>query len=195
MPKFVFGPSFSHVEQHILSKTFEDNCKQLGIADSKADVMLRRRDIGPEFHHGAMTQVDDDLFVMILNVNGFTLFEAISTLGHEAVHMWQYMRGDMVVDQEKDGATWKGEYFTQERMDADYHALPWEKEAFERQHGLFDSAMKTLNPIEGMMVFMTSEAIIERKIADAEKRRAEGKPITPDDINKFLATMRNKPKP
>lgn len=168
MPKLHFGDSYSNIECGILSKTFRDNCRQLGIIDSDATVLMRRKRLGPVNHQGMMAQVEEGLFVMYLNSNGFTTFEAISVIGHETVHMWQHLRGDMIDDPEGDGTSWKGEHYPKKRINDNYHTLPWEVEAFERQPILLQSALKRLTAIEAMYVIMSSEDIINQKMKNTE---------------------------
>ena len=74
----------------------------------------------------------------------------LSALGHELVHLHQYLCGDMEdVEHEvtkQSGIRWRGKVFTEDvtTCEAMYRDLPWEQEAFGRQPDLFDTAMRAL---------------------------------------------------
>jgi hypothetical protein len=164
MPTLNFDDSFNRKERIILLRTFKSNCQELGIAGRDCTVTLRRANLGaPEMvapgvmamHEGAITRVDDDHFIIIMNKVRFSLFHATSTLGHEVVHLHQYLRDDMrnvkhsVTGEE--GTWWKGKVFPEDVCNCReaYRHLPWEKEAFDKQPQLHDSAMRSL-PVEDL---------------------------------------------
>ena len=66
----------------------------------------------------------------ILRVRNVGKGEMLRILAHEAVHMWQQERGDLVVSPDTLECRWKGEKFTK---DYPYMDRPWEKEAFKKQ--------------------------------------------------------------
>lgn len=56
--------------------------------------------------------------------------EQVRILAHEAIHMWQQEKGDLIVDPVTYECRWKGEKYTN---DYPYMDRPWEKEAFKTQ--------------------------------------------------------------
>src|SRR5258705_381862 len=124
---------FTAKEQDILAKTFHANCQHLGIADADFSVSVQRKVIGPKRRQGAMKQVTPNTFLVLLNKEGFNLFEGISVLGHEAVHIRQYLNGDL--SDHSEGCCWRGTIFPKFICEATetYQHLPWEREAFELQ--------------------------------------------------------------
>jgi hypothetical protein len=158
MPTLNFDDSFIDKERIILRRTFKSNCKDLGIDGRDCTVTLRRADLGApqrignlvKVHEGAMAKIDEDHFLIQVNGAAWSLLHAISALGHEAVHLHQYLRGDMEDVQHKvtkqGGIRWRGKVFTEDvcTCEAMYRDLPWEQEAFGRQPDLFDTAMRAL---------------------------------------------------
>ena len=60
-------------------------------------------------------------------LEGYFMTEAVA---HETVHLAQYVRGDLVDDQESEYLYWKGERYAEpEHMSDDYFLAPWEMEA------------------------------------------------------------------
>jgi len=64
------------------------------------------------------------------------LYEYVTTLGHELVHMKQYLRRELSSDCRR--MCWKGE----DMSDVPYSQQPWEIEARELQHGLAKSFIR-----------------------------------------------------
>src|SRR6266852_4125055 len=102
-----FSDDFTAKEQNILAKTFQANCQHLGIGEADWSVIISRKKLGPKQHQGSMARVGPNTFVVMLNSNGFNLFEGISVLGHEAVHIAQYLRGDL--NDNEQGCCWRGQ--------------------------------------------------------------------------------------
>ena len=63
-------------------------------------------------------------------------------LCHEAVHMSQYMRGDLALNLEKKEFTWKGKKFDNS---CDYLSRPWEIEAFAEESKVLRAAKKEVS--------------------------------------------------
>src|SRR5258705_7702262 len=80
-----FSDDFTVKEKSILAKTFTANCQHLGI--SGCTVLIHRKMLGPKQHQGSMAHVGPNRFGVWLNSEGFNLFDGISVLGHEAVHI------------------------------------------------------------------------------------------------------------
>ena len=66
----------------------------------------------------------------VLRVKDVGKGEMLRILAHEAVHMSQQERGDLVVNPDTLECRWKGKKFTK---DYPYMDRPWEKEAFSKQ--------------------------------------------------------------
>lgn len=66
----------------------------------------------------------------VLRVKDVTKGEMLRILAHEAVHMLQQERGDLVVNPDTLECRWKGKKYTN---DYPYMSRPWEKEAFKKQ--------------------------------------------------------------
>lgn len=163
MPTLNFDDGFDKMERIILTKTFRANCDRLGIKDRDCSVALRRGHLGAEMHQGKMTMIEPDQFLIILNANGFNLFEAISTLGHETVHIAQHLRGDMVDAPGAEGITWKDQFFPTEVFTRMYQHLPWEREAFKLQPELHKHALDQLSREDSLHVIKASRDVIEAK--------------------------------
>lgn len=154
MPTILFDDNFTAKEKVILMKTFKANCERLGITRYDCTVTVRREDIGRKSKQGAMTRVGPDHFLVLLNSNNFNLFEGISVLGHEMVHVHQYLRGDLTDSYA--GCHWRGQVFPSLVCEILYEDLPWEKEAFGLQPALHKHAVDTLSREEGKYVVEVS---------------------------------------
>src|SRR5712675_2446103 len=95
-----FSDAFTDKEHNILAKTFQANCQHLGIDDADCTVLIHRHMLGPKRKQGVMSCLAPDKFLVMLNSEGINLFEGISVLGHEAVHIRQYLRGDLSDDKQ-----------------------------------------------------------------------------------------------
>jgi hypothetical protein len=144
MPTICFSEDFTAEQRTILTKTFRQNCRDLGITDFDATIQLRKLDM-PETSRGAMCRVSDDFFLMVLNTAG-SIRDAIFTLGHELVHVRQYRTGQL--RDTDDGSTYWGKTLVPAiycQSQEYYYRLPWEVEAHGLQGNLFESAMQALN--------------------------------------------------
>ena len=139
-----FSDAFTAKEKIILAKTFQTNCQHLGINDANGIVAIHRKMLGPKQHQGSMTQVASNIFIVWLNSEGFNLFEGTSVLGHEAVHIAQYLRGDL--SDHGEGCCWRGTIFPKFICEAreTYQHLPWEREAFDLQPKLHTRSLDAL---------------------------------------------------
>jgi hypothetical protein len=146
--------SFSPTEKRILTKTFNSNCRDLGISGHDCSVELRKVDLGERNKHGGVNRLTPDRFLIVLNSNGFELFDASSALGHEAVHIGQYLKGTMAED--PDGTFWEGNFYPTFLHKPLYDQLPWEKDAFGKQGKLHKRALRNLLPDEVHHVFNSS---------------------------------------
>lgn len=64
---------------------------------------------------------------------GMTIFDLISTVCHEMVHVKQYARGELKWRHRVGKQQWKSTVIAGE---LDYMDLPWEKEAFKKERAL-----------------------------------------------------------
>ena len=166
MPTILFDDGFTQKEKTILTKTFKSNCKHLGITERDCTVAVRRANIGPKNHLGSMGCLTSDYFMVVLNANGFNLFEGISVLGHETTHIAQYLRGDLSdVQEQEGGCNWCGQYFPKFICTSDvaYKDLPWEREAFELQPKLHKHSIDALERHEVGYVLDVSRFAFEER--------------------------------
>ena len=78
---------------------------------------------------------DDRVFEMRLR-RGMNLYDIVSTVCHEMVHVKQYVRGEL-----GDMGRWKSRRVSD---NTSYSDLPWEKEAFKMEEGLALECFKEL---------------------------------------------------
>jgi hypothetical protein len=145
MPTICFSDDFTTKQKTILTKTFRQNCSDLGLTDFDATIQLRKQKMDSA---GAMCRVDKDYFLMVFDA-AEGLADAIFTLGHELVHVRQYRTGQLRDDNETGGTYWgktlvPALYCNSRKY---YHTLPWEIEAHDLQENLFKRAM---NRLEGL---------------------------------------------
>jgi hypothetical protein len=67
----------------------------------------------------------------------------LSTLAHELVHVKQFALGELKSEVHGTLQKWKDEYI--DHADTDYFDLPWEIEAWGREHGLYMRYIKHLH--------------------------------------------------
>src|SRR6266852_2847576 len=148
MPTIIFDDNFNNKEKVIHSKTFKANCEHLDITNHDCTVIVHRQHLGKKGHQGSMSRLASDHFLVLLNSNGFNLFEGISVLGHEAVHIAQYLRGDL--NDNEQGCCWRGQVFPKFICEAseNYQHLPWEREAFDLQPKLHKRSLDILPRVD-----------------------------------------------
>lgn len=78
---------------------------------------------------GYCEKIDSNEYVIEIHSRG-TLYDFVSFLAHECIHMKQYVEKELVHTSTQD--LWKGYDFT----DTEYTAQPWEVEAWNSQHNL-----------------------------------------------------------
>src|SRR5690348_6614288 len=140
MPTLRFHDSFSATERKILTRTFHQNCRDLGVSKRDASINVGRILIPNPVALGAITCFAKDEFGLILNSKNDFL-RSIFCLGHEMVHFDQYTRGDLRDDRFRQLVYWKGKSFPAWMTSSKEHydTLPWEIEAAEKQDTLMDS--------------------------------------------------------
>ena len=85
----------------------------------------------------------DDNKTFELEINkGMSLFDLISTICHEMVHVKQYYRREMRVVGNNELIMWKTKAI---KDGVDYMDLPWEKEAFKKECKLAMECFKELS--------------------------------------------------
>lgn len=149
MGTLAFDASFSKTERVILSKTFKQNCIDLGIAKRSFMAQVRRYHIGPTERHAVVAHPSDDFFMVELNKNGFNMFDATFALGHEAIHMHQRIMG-YYKPALPFGMMWKGRIVPVSFIENpdNYEDLPWEQEAHAMDCKLHISAIHELTDEE-----------------------------------------------
>ena len=145
MPTIMFDDGFSKLEKTILAKTFLANAKMLDLHKNDFSVHVKKVVIkgGPK-HYARVAHLAKDFFLVEINSNGFNLFDATSALGHEAVHMKQYVSEALKDDHE--GSYWKDNFFSHLIVALSGNDVPWEQEAWELQGKLHKHAVESLNP-------------------------------------------------
>lgn len=173
MGTLLLDSSFTKLERTILHKTFRCNCRELGIDQRDFSVQVRRQHLGDPGHYAAVLQVEPDFFDMVVNSNGFNLFDATSYFGHEAVHMKQHLHDELIDC--PFGQIWKGQLYPFHiiKDKANYLKLPWEQEAFGRQVELQKAALRSLTPEEREHChYRNSNGLVELWQIELEKRAA-----------------------
>lgn len=69
-------------------------------------------------------------------------------LCHEAVHLSQFLRGDLITDIEKKTYVWKGRLYGNDTL---YEGRPWEIEALSQESSLLKKVNSTINPKRGCL--------------------------------------------
>jgi hypothetical protein len=143
MPTICFSDDFTTKQKIILTKTFRQNCSDLGLTDFDATIQLHKQKMESA---GAMCRVGKDYFLMVFDATE-GLVDAIFTLGHELVHVRQYRTGQLRDDDETGGTYWGKTFVPAVRCNSRkyYSTLPWEIEAHNLDGNLFERAMKRLN--------------------------------------------------
>jgi len=138
MPTFNFADNFSELERRAYRRACHLISRELGVEKRDATINVMRTDIGWQ-NKALINQIADDHFVLIIN-NDLSPCEVVYSLGHELIHFWQYVRGDLVDVPDKKLIIWKGEQFepVDSMLDPEgYVNQPWEAEAFEIHLNLF----------------------------------------------------------
>lgn len=147
MPTIMFDSNFSELEKTILSKTFKANSKKLEMHNDDFSVYVRKVKIkgGPK-HYARVAYPEKGTFLVEINKEGFNLFDATSSLGHETVHMKQYVDGRLKDDEE--GSYWQDALYPHFTAILAGNDVPWEQEAWGMQGELHRHAIATLSPQE-----------------------------------------------
>lgn len=138
---------FTKNDRIILTRTFRQNCRDLGIDKHDFVIHVRRVDLGGEHHYARVAYPAPNFFAAEMNCNGFNLFDATSCLGHELVHVRQHLHGDLQDCDGPEGLIWKGKFWPADIVldKKNYRNLPWEKEAFGLQGKLHLLALRELH--------------------------------------------------
>jgi hypothetical protein len=114
--------------------------------------------------------------VLIESHNRGTLYDYISFLAHESIHMKQFVTGELKTVNRKE--LWHGEDFT----DVPYKKQPWEIEAWDGQHelskdfiknkmGITLKVAKELSPRTLKQMDWNAEALFLHKIVEAQVKK------------------------
>lgn len=139
----LFSDDFTANEKQVLSETFKSNTESLGIALEGFSVLFHKGDIGRKECFGKMSQIGNRLFSFTLNVTN-SIATSIFAVGHEVVHVRQYLYGQLRDDD--GGAYWNNKYVPALYClnPLYYKILPWEVEAHGLQERLYDKALEAL---------------------------------------------------
>jgi hypothetical protein len=144
MPKIMFDDSFSRLEKTILSKTFKANTEYLGIHNKDFEVRVSGGHFGRPTQYARVAHPKPDLYHIEINRNGFNLFDASSSLGHETIHIKQYTEGHLVDDYDRQGTSWKNNFLPFIIVRLMGNDVPWEKEAWGLQGKVHKHAVASL---------------------------------------------------
>jgi hypothetical protein len=152
MPTICFSDDFTSKQKLMLTRTFRQNCKDLGIADYDATIQVRKFTKAPEFK-AAILHMGENSFGVLLNTRNDAR-DSILSLGHEMVHVKQYRNGELRDDHKRGGAYWNDQYIPAVycRSEQFYNSLPWEIEAHGIQQTLYESAMMDLAEKMGVKI-------------------------------------------
>ena len=114
--------------------------------------------------------------VIIQSHSRGTLYDYISFLAHESIHMKQFVTGELKTVNRKE--LWHGEDFT----DVAYRKQPWEIEAWNRQHelakdfiknnmGITLKEAKDLSPRTLKKMDWNAEALFLHKVCEAQVKK------------------------
>jgi hypothetical protein len=144
MPTFIFDDNFSQNEKRILAKCCKTHVTELGIHDRDCTVTIKKTKL-PSDIDAQMGSFEPGYFAFEINSKGYHLSKAISSLGHELVHLRQFLLGHMKGD-DQGGCFWKGQHIPNYICQCGlfYRDLPWEQEAWELQPKLHAKAIKNL---------------------------------------------------
>lgn len=142
MGTLVFGHTsepWSPHEQSILKHAFEACCDIMELTDKEFEVELAKDYNADPSCYGMTGQKTrhHNKFLVLLNTNGWDMFDAMSCFCHEMVHVNQQVTGEEV-DGES-GVTWHGKFFP--CPETPYPDRPWEQQAFNCQGLLTAFAM------------------------------------------------------
>lgn len=168
MPTIIFDEKFTQNEKTILTKVFRSNAEELSLSHKDFTVSVRKVSIGAAHRRALMTPAEKNHYVFMMNTKAFNLHDAASGLGHEMIHVQQYIRGDMLDiggAQPEDGVTvWKGKHYSHMLKLTAYQTLPWEIEAHSQQPILFKKALSKLTHEERDQVLRSKPAIAQPTI-------------------------------
>ena len=118
-------------EQRLASECVRWCIKTLLPKYRSLDISVRLRDMAD---HGCCYKLDDQIgrkFKIAIK-KGLSIYELISTLCHEMVHVKQYAKGELRWCNKKNNNMWKKTV----KNDIPYDDQPWEKEAYKLESKL-----------------------------------------------------------
>jgi phosphoketolase len=106
---------------------------------------LRTLDIEAKFSkisaYGYCSEGDSNREFDLEFKKGMSLFDLISTICHEMVHVKQYAKGEMKFDHYSGRTKWKAKLISD---NVEYENQPWEKEAFKMEENLAIECFKAI---------------------------------------------------
>jgi hypothetical protein len=92
MPTIKFSNVFDATTKRILAETFDIVTRKLDLhEDFLVKVSLKHFDNTQLY--ARVAPESDKLFTMEMNSNGFNLFDATASFGHELIHVQQHVKG------------------------------------------------------------------------------------------------------
>ena len=98
------------------------------LLDINPAVRLQWSKEGDDEDYSECAECEDGSFVITIQhwLEGQNLIEAI---GHEMVHVWQHVRGDLITMHDEHRWIWKGQMYVDSGSMEEYFLRPWELEA------------------------------------------------------------------
>jgi hypothetical protein len=149
MPTFNFSENFTMLERRVYMRTCRLLGRMLGIEHHDATINIMRVNL-PDSSKALVERVCADQFIMLVD-GSMPPNEVVHAIGHEMVHVDQYMRGDLVDVPGKRAVIWKGVHFDAVDPQVDpqgYLNQPWEKEAFDRHTILYHDVAVQLADVD-----------------------------------------------
>ena len=115
-------PKYRSLDITISFKKLQENYGAYGFCNS-ADYYSKNREF--------ILEIDKDI----------RLYDLVSTICHEMVHVKQYVKGELSDLFSESGTKWKKKKFA---LDYDYDDSPWEKEAFRLEEKLAIECFKSV---------------------------------------------------
>ena len=137
-PVRVSLPEYAYATDWILSKLISKKLKK----HLSIEISLRKI----KGLNGQTEVVDDRKYPrdFIVTINPYLSRKSqLSTLAHELVHVKQFANGELICEINGTLQKWKDEYI--DHAEVNYYDLPWEIEAWGREHGLYMRYIKHLH--------------------------------------------------
>lgn len=120
----------THKKKRLLAEiVVPELIKELNLTGSKKKLMVLIRPSGLGFKAATAEFASDNVIVIAMN-SKIPMHEAERAFAHEMVHVKQYAKGQLKVNDKTGYSYWLGKKISKK---VDYLDQPWEREAFARQ--------------------------------------------------------------